>query len=291
MSNSEVEGVHTLGTNDPSNSPARESEALSETINNKNIILINILNILRRRDGSTITVASVVVARVELITDESSTTTANVLNLRQLRVSNHPTSRVTRVRRQDDRGTTSDFLSNLVRMDMVAILLVERHRNGSKVSEERQHLVVGRVVRQEKRQVRSSQHGSDTDQTSTATGHNSHVLPRILAVLALAVHLVVELGDSLAEGFDTGGGGVLASVHGNFDLVGALEAALDVVLYLGGTLAQVGPGILVLKVAKLGGALGAPDYTGGGAAGVQTGMGQVTFVGATELTMDLGLDL
>lgn len=37
-----------------------------------------------------------------------------------------------------------------------------------------------------------------------------------------------------------------------------------------------------------GGTLGTPDNTGGGTGGIETGMGTVTFVGATELTVGFG---
>ena len=39
------------------------------------------------------------------------------------------------------------------------------------------------------------------------------------------------------------------------------------------------------------GTLCAPDYTSRGTSGIETGMGFVSFVGITELTMDLGVDL
>jgi hypothetical protein len=38
------------------------------------------------------------------------------------------------------------------------------------------------------------------------------------------------------------------------------------------------------------GTFGTPDYTRGGTGGVETGMGTVTFVGSSELTMGLGLE-
>jgi hypothetical protein len=162
---------------------------------------------------------------------------------------------------------------------------------GTYVLEETQHLVVRRVVGQEEGQVGAAEDGGDTDQTGTATGNDGDVLPGVQAVLALAVHLVVEVGDSLAQGLDAGGGAVLAGGHGHVDGFGPPEAAGNVVLDLGGALAQVGPGIGFLKEAILGGALGAPDDAGGGAAGVEAGVGHVALVGIAELAVDLGGEL
>lgn len=158
---------------------------------------------------------------------------------------------------------------------------------GAYVLEETQHLVVGGVVGKEERQVRAAEDSGDTNETSTATGNDGDVLPGVQAVLALAVHLVVEVGDGFAQRLDTGGGAVLSGGHGHVDGLGPLEAAGDVVLDLGGALAKVGPGIGLLEEAILGGALSAPDDTGGGSAGIETGVGHVALVGIAELAMDL----
>lgn len=120
----------TLGTNDPCNAPSGKSEALGETVNDQDIILIDILNVLSSRDGGTVAVAGVVVARVELVADEGGTTTADVLDLGQLRVGDNTTSGVSGVGSEDDRGTTGNFLGNLVGVDVISILFRERDGNG-----------------------------------------------------------------------------------------------------------------------------------------------------------------
>lgn len=102
---------------------------------------------------------------------------------------------------------------------------------------------------------------------------------------------VVQVRDRFSQGPDAGGGCVLAGGHGDVDCGGPLEATGNLILDLGGALAQVCPGIGVLEEAVLGGALCAPDYTGGGAAGVEAGVGEVAFVGIAELAVDLGLEL
>jgi hypothetical protein len=126
-------------------------------------------------------------------------------------------------------------------MNVVAVLLRQGHGNSGEVLEETQHFIVGRVVWQEERQVRVTQDGSNTDQTSTTTGDNGNVLPSILALFSLSVGLVVELGNSLSQRLDTSCRAVLTASHGDVDGLGTREAALDIVLDFGGTLAKVGP--------------------------------------------------
>ena len=70
-----------LGADNPSNTPARQAETLGQTVNDENIILINVDDVLGGTDGSAITVTGVVVAGVELVADESGAFTADVLDL------------------------------------------------------------------------------------------------------------------------------------------------------------------------------------------------------------------
>ncbi len=130
------------------------------------------------------------------------------------------------------------------------------------ILEETQHFIVSRVVGQEEGQVRVSKNGSDSNQTRTTTGNDGHILPSVQTVFALAVHLIVEICDSLSQGANTGSGSILSTSHGNVNGLGTLKASIDIILDLGGTLAQVGPLLGVLEVAKLGGTLGAPDDSG-----------------------------
>lgn len=99
--------------------------------------------------------------------------------------------------------------------------------------------------------------------------------------------LIVQLGHRLSQWLDTCRGTILAAMASNVHLLGALKAALDLVVDLGRALAQVGPGIGVLEVAVLVGALRRPDNTGRGTCGVETGMRLVALKGA-ELAVDLG---
>lgn len=126
-------GVLTLGTNDPCDTPARKTEALGKTVNDEHIILIDILDVLGGGNGSTVAVASVVVAGVELVADKGGTATANVLDLSQLGVGNDTAGRVTGVGGEDDGSTTGDFLGDLVGVDVVSILFGQRDRNSSKL--------------------------------------------------------------------------------------------------------------------------------------------------------------
>lgn len=44
----------------------------------------------------------------------------------------------------------------------------------------------------------------DPDETSSTTGNNADVLPRVLTLLAFAMVLIVEIGNSFSQRFDTG---------------------------------------------------------------------------------------
>jgi hypothetical protein len=70
-----------LRPNNPSDSPPRKSEALSESIDNQHIILIYILNVLCCRNGGSVAVRGIVISSVELVHHEGCTVTANILDL------------------------------------------------------------------------------------------------------------------------------------------------------------------------------------------------------------------
>jgi hypothetical protein len=86
------------------------------------------------------------------------------------------------------------------------------------------------------------------------------------------------MGDGLAQGLDAGGRAVLAAARADVDVGGTGEAALDVVLDLGGALAQVGPLVGLLEEAILGGALSAPDDAGGCSGSVEPSMGEMAVI-------------
>jgi hypothetical protein len=88
------------------------------------------------------------------------------------------------------------------------------------------------VVGDEEADIGVVQDGGDTDQTRTASGNDSHVLPRILAILALSMVLVIEVGDGLSKRFDTGYRAIFSAGNTDIDGLRALEAPLDVILYL-----------------------------------------------------------
>ncbi len=125
--------LRTLGSQDPSNSPAGKTEALGKPINNQDIVLVDILDILGTRNGGSVAVAGVVVARVELVADKGRASTANVLNLGQLGVGHDTARGVARVGGQNDRGTAGNFLCNLVGVDVVAVLFIQRDGNRRKL--------------------------------------------------------------------------------------------------------------------------------------------------------------
>lgn len=99
--------------------------------------------------------------------------------------------------------------------------------------------------------------------------------------------LIVQLGNSFPEWFDTGCRAVFTAMARNVNLLRPLKAALDLVVDLRRTLAQVRPCFGVLEVAVLVGAFRGPYYTSGRTCRVETSMGLVAFVRIAELSVDL----
>lgn len=67
------------------------------------------------------------------------------------------------------------------------------------------------------------------------------VLPAVLRVFTLAMMLIVKLGNSCTERFDTCSRAIFTTGQRNVDLLGAFETAFDIVVYLWRTLAEIGP--------------------------------------------------
>jgi hypothetical protein len=124
---------------------------------------------------------------------------------------------------------------------VVLLLLAERNGNGGNVLEQTQHLVVGRVIGDEKAQIAVAQGSRDTDKTSTSTGDNTDVLPSVLALPPLAMMIVVQGCDGFSQGTNTGRGAILAAMCADVNRLGSFEAALDAILDLGSALTQVRP--------------------------------------------------
>lgn len=69
---------------------------------------------------------------------------------------------------------------------------------GDRLTKQRQHLIVRRVIWNEESKVRIAQNGRDSDQTCAASWHNADVLPCVLALLPLAVVNIVQVGDGFS---------------------------------------------------------------------------------------------
>lgn len=110
------------------------------------------------------------------------------------------------------------------------------------VLEERQHLRIRRVIGNGEAQVRVAQNGSNSNETGSSTRHNADILPRILALFTLSVVLIVEFRNGRTQRLDTSGRAVLARRGGDRNGSRAGETAEDLIVCLGGTLTQVGPG-------------------------------------------------
>ena len=122
-----------LGAENPRDTPTGKAETLGKAVNDEDVVLVNILDVLGGGDGGAVTAARVVVTRVKLVADEGGAATADVLDLSQLRVGDDPARGVAWVGCQDYRRTPRDLGCNVVRMDVVAVLLGERRGDGGKL--------------------------------------------------------------------------------------------------------------------------------------------------------------
>lgn len=219
-------------------------------------ILVNIDNVLSTTQRRSIAVSGVVITTIKLIQDQGGTITANILNLGKIWVFNNVTSGITRVGCQKHRGTSSNLFCNLIRVDLIVVTfgkgygdrreLVrpvsdcsfsrQRTKWQAYVLEQRQHLRIGGIIRNRERQVRISQDGRNSDQPSTTTGHNAHILPRILALLTLSVLLIVKPSYSSTERLDTSSGAVFSRSRVDGNGRRTRKTASNIVICLGSTL-------------------------------------------------------
>ena len=124
-----LRGREHLWTDNPGNSPAGKSESLGKTVDDQDIVFVDIIDVLSRGYGGPVAVAGVVVATVELIHDQCSSVTADILDLGELRVLDYFPRRIAGVRGQDDRGSSCDLLGDLVGVDVVVVRFGKRGRD------------------------------------------------------------------------------------------------------------------------------------------------------------------
>ena len=91
-----------FGADDPCYTPSREAEAFGQTVNQEDVVFVDVDDVVGGRDGGAVAVAGVVVAGVELVHDQSGTVPADVLDLSEFGVLNDLTSGIARVAREDD---------------------------------------------------------------------------------------------------------------------------------------------------------------------------------------------
>lgn len=126
-------GRRTFGAQNPRNAPSRQPKPLSQAVNNQDIVFVHILDILGRRDGRSVAVAGVIVARVELVANEGGAAAANILDFGQLWIADDTAGRVAWVGGEDDGRAAGYFLGDLGRMDVVAVLLAKRDGDGGEL--------------------------------------------------------------------------------------------------------------------------------------------------------------
>ena len=141
-----------LGAQDPGDTPAGQAEALGEAVDDEDVVLVDVHDIFLpslsviafvirssftqtygSADGSAIAVTRVVVTRVELVTDEGGTVTAEVLDLGQLWVGDDSAGGIAWVRRKDHTSASGNLLADLFGVDVVPIVFAQGNRNGGEL--------------------------------------------------------------------------------------------------------------------------------------------------------------
>lgn len=98
------------------------------------------------------------------------------------------------------------------------------------ILEQAQHLVVRSIIRDEKPQIGIPKHGRDSYQPRPSTWHDAHILPRILALLALAMLIIVQIRNGLPQRLDAGRGAILARVDADIDVCRPFETTFNLVV-------------------------------------------------------------
>jgi hypothetical protein len=95
-------GLANLRANNPCNSPSRKSKSLSKSIDDQNIIFVNILNIFSCTYSCAITVTCVIVTTIEFVHDQRGSVPADVLDLSELGVFDNLSCRIAGVGGKDN---------------------------------------------------------------------------------------------------------------------------------------------------------------------------------------------
>jgi len=70
-----------LGADDPCYTPSREAEALGQTVDDEDVVLVYVFDVVGGRDDGAIAIGGVVVSAVEFVHDQGCAVSADVLDL------------------------------------------------------------------------------------------------------------------------------------------------------------------------------------------------------------------
>ena len=143
------------------------------------------------------------------------------------------------------------------------------------------------IVWDKESQVGVSKDRCYADETSSTTWDNANVLPSVLALLALAVVLIVQVSHSLSELLCASSRCIFTSGDADIDSVGLGEGMRNLILDFWSTLSEIRPCLWIIGKPALVRSLSAPDHPSGGSGRIETCMWSVTLVSITELTVDL----
>ncbi len=98
---------------------------------------------------------------------------------------------------------------------------------------------------------------------------------------------IIQIGHRLPQRLDPRSRPILSPRNTHVNGLRSLKTPLNVIFDFRSPLAKIRPFGWIVEEAVLIGSLGAPDYAGGGAGGIETSVWAVAGVGFAELAMDV----
>lgn len=231
-------------TDDPADSPARKTKAFSETVDENNGRLVDIVNVFGCRVCST-EGTLMHVPGVKLVEQDGAAKLLGGLHksLQFFTFDDHA-CRVTRIGHYHCTETTSfDLLTEIFSAELVPILLREDSRNGNETLESAEHGLVTGVLGQLVSAVDRANDGREACHAGTATRNNTDVCVIEFFAVVLSEGFIIVIGDRLTEGHGTSVGSVLMDALtklGEIELKGTRNTTFDVADF-GRALTHVGP--------------------------------------------------
>ena len=219
-----------LRPHDPRDAPSGQAETLGHAVDKQDVVFVHVLDVGGRARSSAVTVAAVVVARVELVEDDGGAVAADVLDQGHFVVFEGVAGWVAGIRGEDDGGAAGELFGDFVGVDVVAVFAGERGGDGDEVLEQGEHLVVGGIVWDEEPDIRVAQYRRDPYQARSAPGDHTYILPCVLTILPLPVVHIIQIRDRRPQRLDPRRRAILPRIDTQGDRVRPLERPFDLIV-------------------------------------------------------------